>query len=142
MGVISQLTFWQEVVLTFKEIGWLPAILIVAGLVLVVVEMYKPSKGILGVVGSVLVVIGFAVRMHKHGVGNQYIQLVAMASVVVVVLLIALVVLVICLKKGWISREISGEKSKSKMTVREQEPQSVEDITAVDTSSDGESVEK
>ncbi len=119
MRVVSTMTFWQEIALTFKEIGWLPAILLVAGLVLVIVDMYTANLGKIGVPGAILAVIAIVLRMHKHGAGNPVIQLFTMLCVCIICIGIAIVVMVICTKKGWIPKVVGEKKQSPKVQVGE-----------------------
>ncbi|MGN0772137.1 MAG: NfeD family protein [Christensenellales bacterium] len=112
MPVLAQdLTFWQEVSLVFTEIGWIPAICIILGLIFIIVEIFQPGFGFFGICGGILVAVGIAVRMYYSGAGNPIIQLIVMVGVVALVLLLALVIMLISIKMGWLSRTAFIESS-------------------------------
>ena len=46
------MTFWQEVALVFTEIGWIPAICLILGMILIIVEIFQPGFGFFGIAGG------------------------------------------------------------------------------------------
>lgn len=98
------LTFWEEFSLLFTEIGWVPAICLILGLIFVIVEIFQPGFGFFGISGTILIVIGIAVRMFYSGAGNPIIQMILLIGIVALVLSIAFIVMAWSLKKGWLSR--------------------------------------
>lgn len=112
MAILAQdLTFWQEVALVFTEIGWIPAICIILGLIFIIIEIFQPGFGFFGICGGILVAVGIAVRMYYSGAGNPIIQLIVMVGVVALILLIALAIMLISIKMGWLSRTAFVENS-------------------------------
>ncbi|MDD3242629.1 MAG: NfeD family protein [Eubacteriales bacterium] len=77
--------------------GWAIACL-VAGVVLVIVEMFTPGFGIPGITGLILLIVGIALA------ATSVVQAVAIAAVVVLVLLAAFVTMLILASKGKLER--------------------------------------
>lgn len=98
------MTFWQEVALVFTEIGWAPAICLILGMILLIVEIFQPGFGFFGIAGGILVVIGIILRIYDSGGGNPIIQFFVLLAVVLGVLALAAVIMMIALKKGWLAR--------------------------------------
>lgn len=98
------MTFWEEVALVFSDIGWGPAICLILGMILIIVEIFQPGFGFFGITGGILVVVGIIVRIYKNGGGNPIIQFFVLLAVVLGVLAVAAVVMMIALKKGWLAR--------------------------------------
>ena len=98
------MTFWQEVALVFTEIGWAPAICLILGMILLIVEIFQPGFGFFGIAGGILVVIGIILRIYDSGGGNPIIQFFVLLAVVLGVLALAVVIMMIALKKGWLAR--------------------------------------
>ncbi len=110
------MTFWQEFVYTFSDIGWLPAILLVLGLIFVIVELFVPGYGFFGITGGILVIAALIIRAYNNGGGNPVIQAFVLLGVSILVLSIAAIVLLILVKKGVFSRTgfVLGRTSVSK----------------------------
>ena len=105
------MTFWQEVALVFTEIGWIPAICIILGLIFIIIEIFQPGFGFFGITGAILVIVGIAVRVYNNGGGNPIIQVVVLVGVVALVLTIALLLMMWSMRKGWLSRTGFVQKS-------------------------------
>ena len=98
------MTFWQEFAYTFSDIGWLPAILLVLGLIFVIVELFVPGYGFFGISGGILVIAALIIRSYNNGGGNPVIQAFVLLGVAVLVVGIAAIILLILVKKGVFSR--------------------------------------
>lgn len=98
------MTFWEEVALVFTEIGWVPAICLILGMILIIVEIFEPGFGFFGIAGGILVVVGIIVRIYNSGGGNPIIQFFVLLAIVLGVLSVAAVVMMVALKKGWLAR--------------------------------------
>lgn len=107
------MTFWQEFALVFSEIGWVPAICIVLGLVFIIIEIFQPGFGVFGITGGVLVTIGIIVRLYHSGAGNPILQGVILIGFVTIVILIALAIMVISMRYGLLSRTAFVQKSRA-----------------------------
>lgn len=94
------MTFWEEVALVFSDIGWVPAICLILGMILIIVEIFQPGFGFFGITGGILVVVGIIVRIYNNGGGNPIIQFFVLLAVVLGVLAVAAVVMMIALKKA------------------------------------------
>lgn len=122
------LTFWQELQISFGEIGIVPAILLILGTILIIVEIFQPGFGFFGITGIILVTLGIAVRLFTSKQGNPLIQFFVMVLCVAIVVGIALIIMVYSMKKGWLSRTSLVQKTTaipSGMT------QGTEDFTAL-----------
>lgn len=100
----ENLSFWEEFVLTFKEIGIVPAICLIVGIVFVIVEIFQPGFGFFGITGGILIIAGIAVRMFMHGAGNPLLQMVILIGIITIVLLLAFAVMVWSMRRGLLSR--------------------------------------
>lgn len=114
MGVTQLgLTFWEEFTLVFQEIGWVPAIMLLLGMIFVIIEIFQPGFGFFGISGTILIIIGISVRMYYSGAGNPIIQMVVLIGLVAVVLTTAFLIMVWSMKKGWLSRTSFVSKGKA-----------------------------
>ena len=98
------LTLWQEIVIAFSDIGIIPAILLILGTILIIVEIFQPGFGFFGIAGIVLVLAGMAVRLFMSKRGSLIVQFFVMLICVSVVVCVALVIMLHSLKKGKLSR--------------------------------------
>lgn len=107
------MTFWQEFALVFTEIGWIPAICLILGLICIIIEIFQPGFGVFGIIGTILVVIGISVRAYYCGAGNPIIQIIVLVGISAAVVLIALGIMVISMKKGLLSRTAFVQKGRA-----------------------------
>ena len=105
------LTFWQELQIALGGIGILPAILLILGTVLIIVEIFQPGFGIFGISGMILVALGIAIRLFTSKNGNLLIQFFVMLLSVSLVVGIALIIMIHSMKKGKLSRTSLVQKS-------------------------------
>lgn len=98
------LTFWQEIVIAFSDIGVVPAILLILGTILIIVEIFQPGFGFFGIAGIILVLAGMAVRLFMSKRGSLIVQFFVMLICVSVVVSVALLIMLHSLKKGRLSR--------------------------------------
>ncbi|MBD5087008.1 MAG: hypothetical protein HDT32_06620 [Clostridiales bacterium] len=98
------LTFWEELQIAFGEIGILPAILLILGTILIIVEIFQPGFGVFGITGIILVALGIGIRLFTSRNGNLLIQFFVMVLSVTIVVGVALIVMVHSMKKGRLSR--------------------------------------
>ena len=99
------MTFWQEVALVFTEIGWIPAICLILGMILIIVEIFQPGFGFFGIAGGILVVIGIIVRIYNSGGGNPIIQFFVLLAIVLGVLALAAVIIEVILNSTFLDTE-------------------------------------
>lgn len=85
---------WEQTVLLFTEMGVVPAICLLAGLILVIIEIFQPGFGIFGGLGGILTIIGIALRVADSGEANAFallfLQLLLIALIIVAAFLIML----------------------------------------------------
>ncbi len=105
------MTFWEEFSLVFTEIGWIPAICLLLGLIFIMIEIFQPGFGVFGIMGGVLVIVGIAFRMYHSGAGNPIIQLFVLFGICAIIIVIALLIMVWSMKRGWLSRTAFVQKS-------------------------------
>lgn len=98
------LTFWEELQIAFGGIGILPAILLILGTVLIVVEIFQPGFGFFGISGIILVALGIAIRLFTSTNGNLFIQFFVMLLTVTLVVSVALIIMVHSMRKGRLSK--------------------------------------
>ena len=107
----SGLNFWNELEIAFGEIGILPAILLILGTILIIVEIFQPGFGFFGITGIILVALGIAIRLFTSRNGNLLIQFFVMVFTVSVVVGGALIIMLHSIKKGRLSRTSLVQKS-------------------------------
>ena len=105
------LTFWQEIAIAFKDIGIVPAILLILGTIFIIVEIFQPGFGFFGIAGMILVFAGMAVRLYMSKRGSLIVQFFVMLICVSVVVCTALIIMLHSLKKGKLSRTGLVQKS-------------------------------
>ena len=98
------LTFWEELQIAFGEIGILPAILLILGTILIIVEIFQPGFGVFGITGIILVALGIGIRLFTSRNGNLLIQFFVLALSVTIGVGVALIVMGHSMKKGRLSR--------------------------------------
>ena len=98
------LTFGQEILIAFSDIGIIPAILLILGTIFLIVEIFQPGFGFLGITVIILVLAGMAVRLFMSKRGSLIVQFFVMLICVSVVISIALIIMLQSLKKGKLSR--------------------------------------
>ena len=98
------LSFWQEIVIAFSDIGIIPAILLILGTIFIIVEIFQPGFGFFGIAGIILVMAGMAVRLFMSKRGSLIVQFFVMLICVATGVCIALRIMLRSLKKGHLSR--------------------------------------
>jgi membrane-bound ClpP family serine protease len=95
---------WNEIVILFQEMGWFPAVCLVLGLIMVIIEIFNPGFGFFGIFGVILLIIGIVVRVAESGTGNPLVQFLVLLLMIIGVIGVAFIVMVRSAKKGWLSR--------------------------------------
>ena len=94
---------WQEIVSGFTSLfdglGYIPMIALIAGVILLCVELFAPGFGIFGITGSVF------------AIGGTLMQLVIMLTVSVAVLIVAFILVLILAKFGFLNFGIIQNKT-------------------------------
>lgn len=92
---------WTEIVSLFEGYGAIPMIIMLAGILLCIVEVFIPGFGIFGILGLILSCGGIIARMIMGASLDQFlIMILSDVSIVVLTILIML----ISAKAGWIRR--------------------------------------
>ena len=103
---------WQEIVSGFTSLfdglGYIPMIALIAGVILLCVELFAPGFGIFGIPGSVFAIGGITARMVM---GGTLMQLVIMLTVSVAVLIVAFILVLILAKFGFLNFGIIQNKT-------------------------------
>lgn len=63
--------FWQEFISLFTEMNIVPAMLLVLGIILCIIEMFVPGFGVFGITGGVCLVGGIVAKMLYGGTVTQ-----------------------------------------------------------------------
>ena len=87
----------------FTQMGWLPAVLLAVGLVLLAVEMFVPGFGFFGVTGSISLIAGVVVRICC---GLNLAQSLILILMVLGAMWLGLTIMIISAKYGFLS--VSG----------------------------------
>ncbi|MBR2467670.1 MAG: hypothetical protein IKB42_01330 [Clostridia bacterium] len=83
---------WSEVVTLFEGFGTIPMIIMLAGILLCIVEVFVPGFGVFGITGLTLSIGGIVARMIMGATLNQFlIMLLSSVSLVVLAILIMLI---------------------------------------------------
>jgi membrane-bound ClpP family serine protease len=90
VGILSLIT----------SIGFLPAICFIAGLALVIFEMFHPGFGAPGIIGGILLIIGIFLT------AETLMQVLIMIIIIIAILAIALTVVLHSATKGYISKNL------------------------------------
>jgi len=80
--------FWNELLLYAGTIGWVPAICLFAGVVLVIIEMFTPGFAAPGITGIILIITG--VVLTADTLLEGLIWMLAIMAILTVALVIAL----------------------------------------------------
>lgn len=91
----------MEFAVIFTQMGWLPAILLIVGLVMTIIEVFIPGFGFFGITGSISLIVGVIVRICN---GLNVVQSIILVLMLIGVLWLALIVMVISAKYGFLSR--------------------------------------
>lgn len=93
--------FWDEVVSLFTEMNVVPAVLLIIGLVLCIVEMFVPGVGAFGITGAICLLGGIIAKMLYGGTVAQMFILMFMLAII---LLAIFGIAVWSAKRGLISK--------------------------------------
>ena len=91
----------MEFAVIFTQMGWLPALLLILGLTLLIVEFFMPRFGFFGVTGFLNLIAGVVVRICN---GLDVTQSLVLILIVIAVLWLGLMVVVISAKYGFLNR--------------------------------------
>lgn len=90
--------FWNELMLYVGTIGWVPAICLLVGVVLVIIEMFTPGFAAPGITGIILIITGVVLT------SNTLLEGLIWMLVIMAILTIALVIALRSATKGALSR--------------------------------------
>ena len=82
---------WEELSTLFSQMGWVSAVLLLAGIALATVEVFLPGFGVWGVTGSICVVLGIVARMLEGGTITQLFILIFMVLIVFTLLFLLMI---------------------------------------------------
>ena len=92
---------WTDLVTLFTEMHVIPAVCLILGIILCIIEIFTPGLGIFGLLGAILVVIGIIFRMVF---GGSLSQLFIMVFAISFVIIIAFMIMIRSARYGWLSR--------------------------------------
>lgn len=95
---------WEQIVLLFTEMGIVPAICLLAGLVLVVIEIFQPGFGVFGSLGGILTIVGIALRVANSGSANPFAILFLLLLFISLIIIAAFLIMVKSARYGWLKR--------------------------------------
>lgn len=95
---------FDQIVLLFSEMGVIPAICLLAGMVLIIIEIFHPGFGIFGGLGGILTIIGVAMRVADSGSANPLALLFLMLLLITLVVVAAFIIMVRSARYGWLKR--------------------------------------
>ena len=90
----------MDLSMLFSGLGWIALTCLLAGLVLVVVEMFHPGFGAPGILGSILLVAGVIIY------SRTLLQALLMIVIILAVLGVALTIVLQSVSKGYIARHL------------------------------------
>lgn len=91
----------MEFAVIFTQMGWLPAILLIVGLVMLLIEIFIAGFGFFGITGSISLVAGVIVRICN---GLNFAQSLTLILLIIGVFCLAILLMVISAKYGLLSR--------------------------------------
>ncbi|MGI6701356.1 MAG: NfeD family protein [Christensenellales bacterium] len=97
-------SIFREIVLLFSEMGVVPAICLLAGLVLMIIEVFQPGFGIFGGLGAILTIIGIALRVADSGSANPFAILFLLLLFITLIITAAFIIMVKSSRYGWLKR--------------------------------------
>ncbi|MCL2540202.1 MAG: hypothetical protein FWE53_02065 [Firmicutes bacterium] len=92
---------WEEIVTLFTEIDILPAVLLLLGLALCIIEMCMPGFGVFGISGAISIVGGLIALIAY---GNSVTQFFIMLFIILVILAIMFLIAIYSAKRGLLSK--------------------------------------
>lgn len=95
---------FEHIVLLFSEMGVIPAICLLAGLVLVIIEIFQPGFGIFGGLGGILTILGIALRVADSGTANPFAILFLLLLFITLIITAAFIIMVKSARYGWLKR--------------------------------------
>jgi len=97
-------SIWKEIGLLFSEMGVIPAICLLAGLVLMIIEVFQPGFGIFGGLGGILTIVGIALRVADSGSANPFAILFLLLLFITLIIAAAFIIMVRSARYGWLKR--------------------------------------
>ncbi len=94
----------EQIVLLFTEMGIVPAICLLAGLILMIIEIFQPGFGVFGGLGGILTIIGIALRVADSGAANPFAILFLMLLFITLIVVAAFLIMVKSARYGWLKR--------------------------------------
>ena len=91
----------MEFTAIFTEMSWLPALLLIVGIVMLLIEIFVPGFGFFGVTGFISLVSGTIVRICN---GLNLAQSLTLILIIIGVFCLAIIIMVISAKYGLLSR--------------------------------------
>jgi membrane-bound serine protease (ClpP class) len=104
MLLLAENSIWKEIALLFSEMGVIPAICLLAGLVLIIIEVFQPGFGIFGALGGILTIIGLALRVADSGSANPFAILFLLLLFITLIVTAAFIIMVKSARYGWLKR--------------------------------------
>ncbi len=95
---------WNQIVLLFSEMGTIPAICLLAGLALIIVEIFEPGFGVFGSIGGILTIVGIVIRVVDSGSANAFALLFLMLIIISAIIALAFLLMVRLSRSGWLTR--------------------------------------
>ena len=99
------MSFSENFVALFTGMQVLPAIFLVVGLILVTIEIFIPGFGIIGISGSVSILVGIILQAVL-GESFNIVQAVILVFLLLVIIIIVFLFMLLLVKLGWISHTI------------------------------------
>jgi len=102
------MSFGESFLKIFTTMQILPAVFLIAGLILVIIEIFKPGFGFFGVAGSVCLLVAIIVQaaVSRYTV----LQTVILVVLLLIIIVILFVLMLIMMKLGWISHKVIVKK--------------------------------
>jgi membrane-bound serine protease (ClpP class) len=95
---------WEQFVLLFQEMGIVPAICLLVGLILLIIEIFQPGFGVFGGLGCLLTIIGIVIRVADSGTANPFALLFIMLLLISLVVVAAFLIMIRSARSGWLKR--------------------------------------
>jgi membrane-bound serine protease (ClpP class) len=95
---------WEQISPLFEGLGIIPIIILIAGIIFCIIEIFVPGFGIFGIIGSAFIVISVVIRIILGITEEQIPSLVFMLMIVVTVIIGCVLIMIFAAKHGLLGR--------------------------------------
>lgn len=108
-------SFFKDFVALFSEMSTVTSVCLIVGLILIIIEFYQQSKGVIGVCGLILIAAAIGIRMIGGGTISM---LFMMVFFVIAVCFISHLIMLNLQKKSWLTHSLTLAITEAEEEVR------------------------